>query len=283
MPIDSSEIDAVCDLIHDLCGIALDTSKSYLLESRLNPLLRQQNVTSFADLVTRARSAGDGLLRQQIVDSITTNETLFFRDNTPYEAMKYKAIPETIDTKIGTPHANRLRIWSAACSTGQEPYSVAMVLHEMLPDIHRWDVQILATDVSNTAIAKASKGLFTDLEMDRGCDNRMRDRFFRRVPAGWQAEDSLRALISFRRMNLLEPFRMLGPFDIVLCRNVAIYFRKPQRDDLFHRISRVMTRDGYLFVGASETLGDLGAEFRPQFHCRSTYYRPNLPVATAAH
>lgn len=270
------EIDAICDLVQQLCGVTLDTSKSYLIESRFGPLLKKENLSTYADLVQRARSLSGGQVKQQIIDAITTQETLFFRDNAPFEALRYKALPELFDAKAETIFPKRLRIWSAASSTGQEPYSLAMTLHEMLPDIHSWDIQIIATDICGEAIAKASRGWYSNLEMDRGVPDAIRRKYFTSKDGGWQLNDSVRALVSFRRLNLLEPFPQMNSIDVLFCRNVAIYFEKEKREDLFRRFKKAMSRDAYLFVGASESLMMLGPEFQPHSHCRSTFYRPNL-------
>lgn len=277
MQITATEIDRVCELVKDLCGLELNASKSYLIESRLKPIAQEHGLSSYGDVVDAARNGRPGKIRQEIIDAITTQETLFFRDGSPFDALRFKALPELIDSKANTANPRRLRFWSAACSTGQEPYSIAMVLHEMIPDIHSWDIQILATDICDQAIAKASRGWFTDMEIERGLPNSMRDQFFRRAKGGWQVEDSLRGLLSFRRLNLMDALPPIGPIDFVFCRNVAIYFEKEQRAHLFQRIKSIMSREAYLFVGGSESLISLGSEFRPQSHCRSTFYRPNMP------
>jgi chemotaxis protein methyltransferase CheR len=270
----TEEIDAVSSLVFDLCGIVLDRSKGYLIEGRLTSVMQTAGVRTFHDLVSGARSAENPDLSRKIVDAITTNETLFFRDASPFEALRHKAIPERIDAKAGTPGAKRLRIWSAACSTGQEPYSIAMVLSELIPDIHHWDITILATDISDAVIKQASAGRYADFEIDRGMTPERREKYFVREAAGWKIRDEIRGLVTFRKLNLLEPFRDLGPFDVIFCRNVAIYFSPADRASLFRRLVERLDDDGYLFVGSSESLIDLGPEFSPHHHCRSTYYQP---------
>jgi chemotaxis protein methyltransferase CheR len=151
-----------------------------------------------------------------------------------------------------------------------------MVLHDLIPDIHNWDISILATDISNDAVRRASRGWYADHEIERGLPAMKRSRHFHAEDKGWRVDDSLRALITFKRLNLLEPFTGMGSFDIILCRNVAIYFTPDDRSKLFHRLADGLPEDGYLFVGSSESLSDLGPRFAPQLHCRSVYYRPNL-------
>lgn len=277
MKLASSEIAAVAGLVMELCGIMLDDSKGYLIESRLEPIARQYGVSSYTELVQKARTGYDKQLLRQIINAITTNETLFFRDDSPFEALQHKALPELIDAKAKTAFPKRLRIWSAACSTGQEPYSIAMTLHELIPDIHSWDVSILATDICDSAIEQASAGLYTAFEIDRGMKPNYLNRYLTRLPNQWKVRDEIRALVAFQQLNLMSQFTGLGPFDIVFCRNVAIYFTPEGRRDVFHRIAKTLTKDGYLFVGCAESLSDLGPQFTPQYHCRGNFYRPNLP------
>jgi len=284
LKVTSEEIKLLSRLVRDLCGVVIDESKDYLIEQRLTPIADEYGCKSFSELYHKIRYAKDRNLEQKIIDAITTQETLFFRDTSPYEALQYKALPELIDAKekqvVGK---NRIRIWSAACSTGQEPYSIAMIICELLPDVHEnWDVQILATDISDDAIKQASRGEYTDYEIGRGMKEEMLKKYFIRTPKGWKVKDELRSLIAFRKLNLLKPFVGIGPFDVIFCRNVAIYFEPEIRKDLFKRITDVLTPEGYLFVGSSESLIDLGPNFKPLYHCRAVFYRPNKLAAELA-
>ncbi len=278
MHLDPKDIDVVCDLIKELCGIYLDNTKGYLIESRLAEIAKKNSCASYRQLAEKAKSIMGTGLKREIVDAITTQETLFFRDSSPYEALQFKALPELLDERSKTAFPRRLRIWSAACSTGQEPYSISVILHEMIPDIHRWDIQILATDISDAAIAKASRGTFTAHEVDRGLPEKIRSKYFIKHGEGWKVNDSIRALVKFQQLNLLNPYPFQSPFDVIFCRNVAIYFEKPKKIDLFRRMMPHLVPFGYLFVGASESLLDCGPEFKPMAHCRSTFYRPNLAL-----
>ncbi|MEQ8791225.1 MAG: protein-glutamate O-methyltransferase CheR [Pirellulaceae bacterium] len=275
-----NDIDAVCDMVKALCGIYLDHSKDYLIESRLSDILKRHEFGSYAELARQARELVNEPLRQEVINAITTNETLFFRDDSPFQALQHKALPELIDARAGSLFPKRLRIWSAASSTGQEVYSIAMTLSELLPDIHTWDVSILGTDISDAAIARASRGWYSQHEIERGLPAVKLDKYFVPEAGGWRVRDELRALARFEKCNLLKEFVNKGPFDIVFCRNVAIYFTAEDRADLFHRVARTMSTVGYLFVGSSESLADLGRHFAPHHHCRSTFYRPNLPAAS---
>ncbi len=268
------EIPEVARLVNQLCGVILDGTKGYLIESRLSGLAEAAGCATFAEFCRKVRSSTDRSLATKVIDAITTQETLFFRDASPFEALAHKVIPDLIDSKAGSLFPKRIRVWSAACSTGQEPYSIAMVFHELLPDVHSWDIQILATDISDAAIQRASAGLFPRHEIQRGMKPQMLSKYFREGPAGWKVRDELRGMIAFQRLNLLEPFPTLGPFDVIFCRNVAIYFDPPSRRSLFMRLADRLTPEGTMFVGSAESLADLGPQFLPLHHCRTVFYQP---------
>jgi chemotaxis protein methyltransferase CheR len=278
----TQDLDAVCGLVNDLCGVYLDESKGYLIEARLGELVKRSGCESYVEFARKARHDADSTVRTKIVDAITTNETLFFRDSSPFDALLNKVIPETIDSKAGTTYAKRIRIWSAACSTGQEPYSIAMLLSEMLPDIASWDINILGTDISDDVVARASRGWYTAHEIERGLSPARLHRFFQAESNGWKVMDSLRSLCSFERRNLLDADSARGKFDVIFCRNVAIYFTPEARKDLFLRLASALTPEGWLFVGSQESLRDLGPQFAPQQHCRAICYRPNYSAAAAS-
>ena len=273
MHVTPQELPAVAKLVRDLCGVVLDETKGYLIDSRLAEIATAAACADFGDFCQKARS--DMTLQNRIIDAITTQETLFFRDNSPFEALKQKAIPETIDIKASSPFPKRLRIWSAACSTGQEPYSIAMTLAEIIPDIANWDINILATDICDAAIAKASLGKYGRHEVQRGMSPLKLSKYFNEESDGWRIKEDLRYLIRFDRRNLLKPFTGLGPFDIFFCRNVAIYFETDVKRKLFNSLSDRLTPHGYLFTGSSESLNSLDSRFKAQQHCRSVFYQPN--------
>jgi chemotaxis protein methyltransferase CheR len=273
MKVALEEIPAVARLVDDLCGVVLDEAKGYLIDSRLGAMAQEAGCTSFSEFCQKVRASRT--LQNQVIDAITTQETLFFRDHSPFEALKHKAVPEMIDAKSGTPFSKRIRIWSAASSTGQEPYSIAMTLSELLPNVHSWDINILATDICDSAIMQASLGRYARHEVQRGMNPQMLSKYFQEEPGGWRVREELRYMIRFDRRNLLESFTGLGPFDIIFCRNVAIYFETDVKRDLFNRLSDRLAPDGYLFVGSSESLANLDPRFVPQHHCRSVFYQPN--------
>lgn len=274
MSLTRQQIQAVCQLTDKITGIQWDSSKDYLIESRIVARLAEFGCPSLEALISKVE-AGDLVAKNAFIDAVTTRETLFFRDESPYIALEHKALPEIIDAKNSSYYPKRLRLWSAAASTGQEAYSLAICLLETLPDLWSWDVQILATDISDAALAAASRGIYSDFEVGRGLRPDLRDKYFQRVSNGWQVKDDVRSLVSFQKRNLLQPFEGIGPFDIIFCRYVAIYFDLPARRELFERLSRTLSNDGVLFVGSSENLSDFGERWAPQFHCRAVYYQPN--------
>jgi len=275
----SADIDSVCALVDDLCGIYWDESKAYLIEARLTSIVDSHGCANYFDLVNKVRENRTPGLEEQIVDAVTTNETLWFRDNSPFEAFRCKVLPDVIDERAECQFPRRLRIWSAASSTGQEPYSLAIAVAETIPDFDSWDIQIVGTDISPTAVAKANRGVYSKLEMGRGMDASTHQRYFSECDGGWQINNQIRDMCSFETRNLHEPFNDLGTFDVIFCRNVAIYFSEELRSSLFLRMSDALAPSGWIFVGSSESLNDLGERWRPQLHCRSICYRPNQSVA----
>ena len=275
----SKDIDAVCGLVSDLCGICWDESKSYLIESRLQSILEEQGCENYHELARRVRAEAVPGLKSQVVDAVTTNETLWFRDNSPFEAMRHKAIPELIDDKESSVFPRRFRIWSAACSTGQEVYSLAMTFAQLLPDYLDWEIQLHGTDVSPAAVEKASRGVYSSLEIGRGMAPEQLRKYFVEQGSVWKINDEIRSICKFSDRNLHEPFTSLGQFDVIFCRNVAIYFSEDDRKSLFERAAEILAPNGWLFVGSSESLTNLGPQWKPQQHCHSNCYRPNMKVA----
>ncbi|MGA2600858.1 MAG: protein-glutamate O-methyltransferase CheR [Bryobacteraceae bacterium] len=267
------ERQTVAQYIYSVCAIALDQSKDYLIESRLSGVMAETGATSFTQLVSRAKNDANGSLRRRIIDEITTNETLFFRDSAPFDLLRYKIIPEIIDRRAKSSAAIPIRIWSAACSTGQELYSIAIVLRELLGDLRGYNVRLLGTDISDNAVARASEGIFSQIEIDRGLTPSARDKSFVPHPRGWKIRDEIRAMVSFRKLNLMEDFSSLGNFDIVFCRNVAIYFNERDRLSLFNRIEQRLDGNGYLVIGSMESLSTSAPQFESKRHLRSVYYQ----------
>jgi len=274
MILTNDELTAWSRYIHEICGVNLDESKGYLVETRLGGLLRDIGAGTWTELLQKVKVETFGSLRTKVINAITTNETSFFRDTSPFELLRNKLFPELIDRR------NRagikpvpIRILSAACSTGQEIYTTAMVLKELLGAFGGYDIRILGIDISDAVIAQASYGHYTRLELDRGLSADKLARHFEPAGERWKIRDELRALATFRKANLLVPLAAPAPFDIIFCRNVAIYFTEPDKIRLFRNLGRTLDRDGALIIGATESITGLCPEFEPQRYLRAVYYR----------
>ncbi len=278
MQLNPGELPLIRQMVRQLTGVALDDTKGYLVESRLGPIAERIGCANFNELYFHVRYGRDAALQAQAVDAITTHETIFFRDDAPYEALQARLLPAVIEARTKLGQGKKLRIWSAACSTGQEPYSIGIVLHELLRDLRGWDIEIVATDISAGTLQTAEKGFFPEHEVARSARPRLTPRYFTKVTNGWQIQDSVRRLVKFKQLNLLEPFGGLGQFDVVFLRNVLIYFDSNTRHDIVRRLTRTLLPHGWLVVGSAENLLDVGPEYVPQTHCAATVYQPQLPL-----
>jgi chemotaxis protein methyltransferase CheR len=271
--ITSEELPVWTRYIHEICGIQLDESKGYLVETRLGGLLPEAGASTFSELFYKVRSDSTSNLRRKVIEAITTNETSFFRDTAPFELLRNKLIPDLIDRRGKNGARIALRIWSAACSTGQEAYSTAIVLKELLGDLARYDIRILGTDISNKVVAQASYGEYSRLELERGLPRESLERHFTVSGERWKVRDEIRALATFRTMNLLEPFSFPQPFDIIFCRNVAIYFTESDKAKLFQNLGRCLAKDGCLIIGSTESISGLCPDLEPKRYLRSVFYQ----------
>jgi len=261
----------ICQLLRGWCGVTLLPSKTYLVRNRLRMLMDELETSDLAELIDRAQSTAGAHIRDRIVDALTTHETLFFRDRLPFEALVKHIAPEIRSrTKTGRP---KMRIWSAACSTGQEPYSIAMALMESVPTLNQFDLQILATDVSPESIAKAKMGSFPEHEMNRGTTTQQRQRFFHKTGDLWQINDDVKRFIRFEVGNLLGGSQPNGNFDVIFCRNVVIYFSGDDPERTFKMLAGKLGTDGRLFVGCSEMLGSMSHFLRRELVGSATCYR----------
>ena len=245
------------DYLEQTSGIVLGDNKQYLVSSRLGRLLEQRGIRSLGELVRQVQLQPRSGLRELVVDAMTTNETLWFRDGYPFEVLKSRLIPEFLRGQPG----QRLRIWSAACSSGQEPYSLSMAIDEFEranPGQLRGGAQIVATEISATMLNAARAARYDTLAMARGLSRERRDRYFDEVaPGQWEVRQALRNRVEFRQLNLLDSYSILGRFDIVFCRNVLIYFSADVKKDILRRIHATLRPGGYLVLGASEALNGL--------------------------
>lgn len=270
------EIKLLSKYIYDISGINIDPSKAYLLETRLGKLLETENCPAYTDLYYAAKRDPLKKIEKKIIDAISTNETLFFRDKNPFELLQHKIVPEIIDARMAQSSkelGTSIRIWSAACSTGQEIYSIAITLKELLYDVAKYRIKLLGTDISNTAVAQASAGVYNKFEMERGLSTEKLNKYFTPHGLGWKIKDEIRAMAVFKNLNLLEPFSHLGKFDIIFCRNVAIYFTIEDRKKLFNHIADALEPDGFLIIGSTESLTGVCPRFVPKRHLNSIFYQ----------
>jgi len=254
----TSPFDALRQFLYERSGLSLEGDKLYLVESRLLPIARQVGLADLAGLVNQMKADRD--LAQSVVDAMTTNETFFFRDRVPFEKFRNVMLPQLLATRAAD---RRLRIWCAACSTGQEPYSLAMLLDEEARRLTGWNIEILATDLSHRAIESARQGLYSQFEVQRGLPITMLLRYFQRAGERWQINEFLRSRVNFREFNLLSDFRALGTFDAIFCRNVLLYFDVPTKRDILARLSRALAADGFLLMGSAESVIGLSDTFAP--------------------
>jgi chemotaxis protein methyltransferase CheR len=260
--------------LKDHSGLDLSAEKHYLIESRLLPLARKSGLDGIGELVQKLK-AGSAVFVSQVVEAMTTNETFFFRDKVPFDHFREVIMPELLQAR-----ANRksVRIWCAAGSTGQEPYSLAMCLKEMNAALSGWRVEILATDLSQDVLEKSKAGIYSQFEVQRGLSIQMLVKYFKQTGELWQINADMRAMVHHRQLNLLHDFSQLGAFDVIFCRNVLIYFDQERKVNIFNRLARATEPDGFLVLGAAETVVGLTDAFRP-FSERRGLFRPNPLLA----
>ena len=259
----------LCQFLKRSSGLSLGEDKGYLVSSRLQPLARDLGLGDISGLVRRMQAGGEQELAVAVTEAMTTNETSFFRDMTPFDELRNYMLPQLFEARTGY---RSLRIWSAACSSGQEPYTLAMLLHEMIPDIKSWRIEIVATDIDRTILKRAQDGEYNGREVQRGLSADRIARFFDQTDTGYRAKRALRDMITWQQLNLMDCVGHLGTFDIVMCRNVLIYFDTSDKADIARRIHRQVASDGFLVLGAAETVIGLCDEFVRDSNCRSAVY-----------
>lgn len=259
-------------LMHDQTAIVLEAGKEYLALSRLDPLAREMRCGSVALLVAQLRlESTDSPLHERVLDALTTNETTFFRDIEPFESLRCTVLPDLIERRERT---RTLAIWSAGCSTGQEPYSIAMSIREHFPELESWNLTILGSDISPTVLERARRGRYGQLEVNRGLPAHLLVRHFTRAGMEWEIEEPIRRMVRFQRRNLITEWRGLPPFDLVFMRNVMIYFDVESKRDVLARMHQQLAANGYLLLGSSETTYNLSEDFERQLDGRTAWYRP---------
>jgi chemotaxis protein methyltransferase CheR len=267
-------------LVYRRSGIVLEDGKDYLVDSRLSPVARCEGVDSIDALVEKLRRDQHGELAQRVVEAMTTNETLFFRDAHPFAALRSHFVPELLKAR-GT--ERRLCIWSAAAATGQEPYSIAMTLLEAFPELASWEIRILATDLNEAVLDRARQGRYRPLEVSRGLPATYLARYFTRRDGDWELSARVRDMVTFRQLNLVEAWCDIGPCDLVFMRNVLIYFDANTKTSILRRLHQVLRRDGFLVLGGAETTTNLDEAYVPLRVGAGIYYQLKPPHAVIPH
>ncbi len=273
------DYDYLRKLLRARSGLTLSAEKQYLVESRLLPLARKHAMTTLTELVSAIKAAPQSSLAQAVVEAMTTNESFFFRDKVPFEHFKNVILPALMQSRA---KEKRLRIWCNACSTGQEPYSLAIILDGLREHLAGWHIEILATDISTDVLARAKAGLYSQFEVQRGLPIQMLVKYFAQVNEQWQILPEIRNKVAFRAFNLLNEFSGFGTFDVVFCRNVLIYFDQETKIGVLNRLVRGVAADGYLVLGAAETVVGLTEAFKPMRDHRGLYVVNSAPKAAAA-
>jgi chemotaxis protein methyltransferase CheR len=281
-----TDFEFICQILRERSGLVLTNDKAYLLESRLLPVARKWKLATFDDLVRTIRTKMDETVIRDVVEAMTTNESFFFRDTKPFDQFKALVLPAMLKNRA----TNRtIRIWSAACSSGQEPYSLAMILSEMTAQLNGWKIEIVGTDLSSEILNRAKEGMYSQFEVQRGLPITMLVKYFAQIGDRWQINGKIRGMVQYREFNLLQDAAQLGRFDVVFCRNVLIYFDQPTKTRVLNSISKMMPEDGFLFLGGAETVLGITDRFQMVPGQRGVYgvagtQRPAsaFPIAAAA-
>lgn len=271
----SQEFEFFRRFLKERSGLIVTPDKQYLLESRLLPVARRAGLASLTDLAARLGKPGSDALGVEVTEAMTTNESFFFRDKTPFDHFKDTMLPALMTARAAT---RKIRIWCAAASTGQEPYSLVMVANELGPKLAGYRVEILGTDLSNDVLEKARAGVYTQFEVQRGLPVQLLLKYFEQSGETWRISPQVRGQVQYRQLNLLDDFRHLGQFDIIFCRNVLIYFDNAMKTQVLERMAKMITPDGYLLLGAAETVVGITDTFKPLPDKRGLY----VPAQSAA-
>jgi chemotaxis protein methyltransferase CheR len=277
----ADDFSYLSQLMHERAAIVLEPGKEYLALSRLDPVAREMGVGSVAALVDVLRGEeASSQLHDQVIDALTTNETTFFRDFNPFESLRTDVLPEVLERKQ---RSRTLAIWSAGCSTGQEPYSIAMAIREHFPELLTWQLTILGTDISASVLDRARHGRYGQLEVNRGLPANLLVRHFTRAGMEWEIEEPIRRMVRFQRHNLVDEWPVMPPFDLVFMRNVMIYFDVETKRQVLSRMLGQLAPRGYLLLGASETTFNISDDYDRHLVGRTAWYRPqrNDPVGGA--
>jgi chemotaxis protein methyltransferase CheR len=273
MALATKNIDFLRDVVEKQSGNIISARQSYMLEQRLGPVAETMGLDNVEALVEELRRTRSPNLSKEIAEAVTVNETSFYRDMHVFEALRKKILPDVIKQNEAS---RKIRIWCAASSSGQEPVSTAMIIRESFPELAKWNISITATDLSEEMLAKCRSGIYSQLEVNRGLPATKLVKFFNRQGATWQVKPEVLGLIDYKRMNLTKPWTFVGQFDVVLVRNVLIYFDLATKADILQRARKVLRPGGYLFIGAAETMIGMGAQYQREEIDATVCYRPKV-------
>lgn len=273
-----NDFDLYKDLLKEKSGLTLTPDKSYLLDSRLTPVARKWNFANLEAMTMAMHGVPSANLIKDVVEAMTTNETSFFRDSKPFDQFRDVILPHLMKTRTG----KRVRIWCAASSTGQEPYSLAMMIKEQAAKMPGWTFEIVATDIDTTVLESAKKGEYSQFEVQRGLPIQMLMKYFEQKGDRWSLKQDIRSMVQFKHFNLLEPMAALGKFDIVFCRNVLIYFDRETKAKVLQNMAGVLPEDGFVFLGGAETVLGVTDAFKPMDNTRGIYIKPTSSLAAPA-
>lgn len=274
MAISGADFHYIRDFIYKKAAIVLDESKGYLIESRLKPLAKRHGFFSLEAMVGQLRAQPQNGIHWDVVEAMTTNETYFFRDIHPFEALKKSVLPELIKKRES---ARRLNIWCGAASSGQEVYTILMLLKENFPSLASWKIDFVASDISKEMLDRCREGCYSPLEVNRGLATPMLVKYFQKIGGQWQIKEDLRRMVDWRQINLAESWGALAPLDIVFMRNVLIYFDMATKKNIFARLAKLLKPDGYLFLGGAETTMGIDDNFKRVAVDKTSYYRIAAP------
>lgn len=273
--LESNEFELLRNYIESFSGIHLDSNKMYLIQNRLESLMVENNCNTYSALYFKATADTTKVLQEKIIDAMTTNETLWFRDAIPFQILQNKIFPKLADLILQGKKA-KIRVWSAACSTGQEPYSIAMIFQEFIRgkrDLLPEHIEIIATDISSSVLELAQNGTYDTLTMSRGLNDDMKNRYFSSTGKMSTIKNEIKKMVTFKKLNLQSDFRMLGSMDIIFCRNVLIYFSDIFKRDVLSKIASLLQPSGILFVGSSESVSNYNTDFDMISHEKGLYYQ----------
>ncbi len=270
MAVNPADFDYISKIVREECAIVLEKGKEYLVESRIMPLVHQEKLESIENLVKKIKQQPRGPLKSDVIEAMTTNETSFYRDIHPFETLKKEILPELVEKRKTK---RELNIWCGASSSGQEPYSLVMLLKNEFPLLNTWKVNFSASDLSNQMLNRCKSGIYSQLEINRGLPAPLMVKYFERIGTEWQVKEELRKMIQFRIINLSERWPVMPQLDLVMMRNVLIYFDVEMKKDILGRVRKLLRPDGYLFLGAAETTLNLDENFERMPFKQSGCYR----------